>query len=76
MGLCSVQFQKAEKLPTSFLIIFGENAFMNSYYPTTIFNENNLIANKEPASFCVSAKTPTFYKSHSITVSGTPSRDT
>lgn len=60
MGLCSVQFQKAEKLPTSFPIIFSENVFMNLYYPTIIFNENNLIANKEPASFCVSAKTPTF----------------
>lgn len=60
MGLYSVQFQKAEKLPTSFLIIFSENAFMNLYYPTTIFNENNLIANKELASFCVLAKTSTF----------------
>ena len=37
---------------------------MNSYYPITIFNENNLIANKEPAGCCFSAKTPTFKKSH------------
>ena len=53
-------FKRLKKLLASFLIIFSENAFMTSYYPTTIFNENNLIANKEPASFCVSAKIPTF----------------
>lgn len=41
---------------------------MNSYYPTTIFNENNLIDNQEPAGFCSSNKIPIFLRATGLSL--------